>query len=191
MVALVTRGTDGAPLAIHRTFLARDGTSKAPIEPAKMMLGPCRGGAVRLGPIGDRLMVAEGIRNCALGHAGDRTSGMGRTLGLRAARARIAGGGRDVVVLADGDEPGEAAAHDAARRWKRGGWRVRIARPPRGFDVSDVLLDRTFGHVEGAARPPKPRTRSSTRSRAPGNSRSAYRRDTGPKAAAADRGLQP
>jgi putative DNA primase/helicase len=63
MVALVTRGTDGAPLAIHRTYLARDGTSKAPIEPAKMMLGPCRGGAVRLGPITDRLLVAEGIES--------------------------------------------------------------------------------------------------------------------------------
>ena len=44
MVALVTRGADNAPLAIHRTFLARDGGGKAPIDPAKMMLGPCRGG---------------------------------------------------------------------------------------------------------------------------------------------------
>jgi hypothetical protein len=44
MVALVTRGTDGVPLAIHRIYIARDGASKAPIEPAKMMLGPCRGG---------------------------------------------------------------------------------------------------------------------------------------------------
>ena len=49
MVALVTRGTDAAPLAIHRTFLARDGSGKAPVEPPKMSIGPCRGGAVRLG----------------------------------------------------------------------------------------------------------------------------------------------
>jgi hypothetical protein len=48
MVALVTRGADGTPLAIHRTFLARDGGGKAPVDPQKMMLGPCRGGAVRL-----------------------------------------------------------------------------------------------------------------------------------------------
>jgi putative DNA primase/helicase len=74
MVALVTRGAGGAPLAIHRTFLARDG-----------------------------------------------------------------------------DEPGETAAQDAARCWKRGARRVRIARPPRGFDFNDVLLGRTFGHVQGAA----------------------------------------
>ena len=47
MVALVTRGSDDAPLAIHRTFLTRNGTGIAPVEPQKMMLGPCRGGAVR------------------------------------------------------------------------------------------------------------------------------------------------
>jgi hypothetical protein len=60
MVALVTRGADGAPLAVHRN-LSRHGHTKAPVDPAKMMLGPCPGGAVRLGPIGDRVMIAEGI----------------------------------------------------------------------------------------------------------------------------------
>ena len=61
MVALVTRGHDGKPLAIHRTYLARDGIGKAPVAPQKMMLGPCRGGAVRLGQPDDVLMVGEGI----------------------------------------------------------------------------------------------------------------------------------
>ena len=42
MVALVTRGADGKPIGIHRTFLAREGTGKAPVDPVKMMLGPCR-----------------------------------------------------------------------------------------------------------------------------------------------------
>jgi putative DNA primase/helicase len=44
MVALVTPGHDGAALAMHCAFLARDGNGKAPVEPAKMMLGPCGGG---------------------------------------------------------------------------------------------------------------------------------------------------
>lgn len=48
MVGLVTRGSDDTPLGIHRTFLARNGGGKAPVDPQKMMLGPCRGGAVRL-----------------------------------------------------------------------------------------------------------------------------------------------
>jgi len=47
---------------------------------------------------------------------------------------------RDVVVLADGDDPGESAALTAARRWRREGRRVRIARPPRGLDFNDLLL---------------------------------------------------
>jgi putative DNA primase/helicase len=74
MVALVTRGVDDTPLAIHRTFIARDGQGKALVEPAKMMLGPCRGGVVRLGQPSDVLMVGEGIETClaatqATGHA--------------------------------------------------------------------------------------------------------------------------
>jgi hypothetical protein len=47
---------------------------------------------------------------------------------------------RDVIVLADGDDPGEAAARDCASRWQREGRRVRIARPPRGMDFNDLLL---------------------------------------------------
>jgi DNA primase len=53
--------------------------------------------------------------------------------------------------LADGDDPGEEAAVDAARRWKREGRTVHIARPPVGMDFNDVLLGRTAGAQEGAA----------------------------------------
>jgi DNA primase len=140
MVALVTHGVDGAPIATHRTFLARDGSGKAPVAPQRMMLGPCRGGVVRFGVPGDVLMVGEGIETClaarqATGHAAWAalsTSGL-RALGLPRDT-------RDVIVLADGDEPGEAAAQDCARRWKREGRRVRIARPPPGLDFNDLLL---------------------------------------------------
>jgi putative DNA primase/helicase len=151
MVGLVTRGTDGAPMAVHRTFLARDRGSKAPIEPAKMMLGPCRGGAVCLGPVGDRLMIAEGIETAlsAMQATGQPAWAALSTSGLRTLDLPADVG--DVVVLADGDEPGEAAARDAGRRWKREGRRVRIARPPRGFDFNDVLKGRTSCLVEDAA----------------------------------------
>ncbi len=135
MVALVTQGADDTPLAIHRTFLARDGSGKAPVYPAKMMLGPCRGGAVRLGDAGDGLMVGEGIETClaamlATGNpawAALSTSGM-RTLDLP-------GLVREVIVLADGDDAGEAAARDCALRWKRQGRRVRIDPPPLNWSI--------------------------------------------------------
>ena len=47
---------------------------------------------------------------------------------------------RDVIVLADGDEAGKAAARGAALRWKREGRRTRIAHPPDGMDFNDMLL---------------------------------------------------
>lgn len=47
MVCAVTRGTDGAFLGVHRTYLRPDGLGKAPVSPAKMSLGPCRGGVIR------------------------------------------------------------------------------------------------------------------------------------------------
>jgi hypothetical protein len=64
MVALVTRGVDNTPSGIHRIFLARDGSGKGPLDPTKMMLGPCRGGVVPLGEADEVLMVGEGIETC-------------------------------------------------------------------------------------------------------------------------------
>jgi hypothetical protein len=139
MVALVAHGVDGKPIGFHRTFLARDGSAKAPVEPTKMMFGPCCGGAVRLGLPGDVLMVGEGIETClaamqATHHpawAALSTSGL-RSLDLPREV-------RNVIVLADGDDPGDAAAQACAWRWKGEGRRVRIARPPRGMDFNDLL----------------------------------------------------
>ena len=150
MVALVTNGPDATPVAIHRTFLARNGAGKAPVDPEKMMLGPCRGGAVRLAEPRDVLMVGEGIETCLAA-----TIATGRpawaalsTSGLRA--LDLPNYLQDVIVLADGDETGEAAARDCAMRWKRQGRRVRIARPPPGMDFNDMLLNRAVAVAESA-----------------------------------------
>ena len=150
MIALVTRGSDDAPLAIHRTFLARNGAGKAPVSPQKMMLGPCRGGAVRLANASETLMVGEGIETClaAMQATGLSAWAALSTSGLCA--LHLPADIREVIVLADGDDPGEAAALDAARRWKREGRTVRVARPPPGMDFNDVLLGRHALDQEGA-----------------------------------------
>lgn len=150
MVALVLHGETGSPIAIHRTFLACDGHGKAPVDPRKMMLGPCRGGVVRLGAPGDVLMVGEGIETCLAAMqatskpawAALSTSGL-RSLDLPRAIAKV-------IVLADGDEPGEAAAQHCARRWQREGRSVRIARPPSGMDFNDLLKTGNPVVTEGA-----------------------------------------
>jgi hypothetical protein len=140
MVALVTHGVDDEPLAVHRTFLAPDGSGKASVDPQKMMLGPCRGGAVRLAPAGDVLMVGEGIETslAAMQARGLPAWAALSTSGLLA--LDLPSEVRAVIILADGDEAGKAAARGAALRWKREGRRVRIAHPPEGMDFNDMLL---------------------------------------------------
>ena len=115
MVALVTRGCSGEPVAIHRTFLTHDGSGKAPIDPQKMMLGPCRGGAVRLAQARDVLMVGEGIETClsVMRATGKPAWAALSTSGLRA--LDLPDTVREVIILADGDEAGEAACGTA---WK-------------------------------------------------------------------------
>jgi hypothetical protein len=138
---LVRNGVTGAPVAIHRTYLYRDGSDKADIEPPRLALGPCRGGAVRLADPTDVLAIGEGIEtvlswmelNDGPGWAALSTSGM-RALELPADL-------RNVIIVADGDEPGELAAQACAARWRRKGRRVRIDRPPMGFDFNDVLTE--------------------------------------------------
>ena len=150
MIALVTRGTDNEPLAIHRTFIAHNGTGKAMVESQKMMLGPCCGGAVRLAEPGDLLMIGEGIETClaAMQETGYPAWAALSTSGMRA--LDLPKSVHEVIVLADGDEPGEAAAQNCALRWKSEGRRVRIARPPKGMDFNDMLVGRVSSIVEGA-----------------------------------------
>jgi phage/plasmid primase-like uncharacterized protein len=144
LVALVV-DAEGNPLGIHRTFLRRDGTGKAAVEPAKASLGAIWGGAIRLDPPAPELAVGEGIESAA---------SAGRLLGLPAWAAISAGNlaqglalppvVRLVVLAADADPPGERAAREATLRWQAEGRRVRIARPDvEGSDFNDLLRART------------------------------------------------
>lgn len=150
MVALVTSGANDDPLAIHRTFLKSDGTAKAPVDPQKMMLGPCRGGAVKLAPASDVLMVGEGIETCL---AAMQARGLPAWAALSTSGVRsleLPSVVEEVIVLADGDDAGEQAAKQVAQRWIHEGRRVRIARPPRGYDFNDMLMGRAPDRGEAA-----------------------------------------
>ncbi|WMS41838.1 toprim domain-containing protein [Acuticoccus sp. MNP-M23] len=140
MVALITRGGDGEETAIHRTFLKADGSGKALVSPNKMMLGPSGGGAFRLANATDSVMVGEGIETCL---AVMQATGRPAWAALSTSGLRLLDLPRticDVIVLADGDPPGESAATAAARRWRAEGRSVRIARPPAGVDFNDLLI---------------------------------------------------
>jgi phage/plasmid primase-like uncharacterized protein len=140
MVALAQDVT-GAPIAVHRTYLRSDGAGKADVEPARATLGPVWGGAIRLYPAGEELVIGEGIETAA---------SAGRLLGLPAWSAISAGNlarglvlpadVQAVVIAADADEAGERAAQEAALRWHHEGKTVRIARPDKlGTDFNDLL----------------------------------------------------
>ena len=128
-------------MAIHRTFLANDGNGKAAVDTPRMTLGPCRRGAVRLAEATDQLMVGEGIETClaAMQATGQPAWAALSTAGLR--NLEIPEHVKEVIILADADLPGEEAAQYAARRWVCEGRRVRIARPPKGQDFNDLLLN--------------------------------------------------
>jgi hypothetical protein len=142
MVALVSGGVDGFSRAIHRTYLAPDGKGKAAASPQRAMLGPCRGGVVRLAQANESVMVGEGIETCfaAMQATGKPAWAALSTSGLRTLDLPLSI--RDITILADGDDAGEAAAKHAAARWVSEGRRVRIARPPGGKDFNDLLLHR-------------------------------------------------
>jgi putative DNA primase/helicase len=140
----LTQNSAGAPIAIHRTFLMRDGR-KANVEPVKASLGPTSGGAIRLQAMepDKPLVIGEGIETSA---------SAGLLLGLPAWAAISAGNlakglelppeVRRIVVAADPDEPGRNAARDAWRRWTAEERRVRIALPDGDRDFNELLQGR-------------------------------------------------
>jgi putative DNA primase/helicase len=127
---------------VHRTFLSRDGEGwkKAPVEPNKMMLGLCQGGAVRLARHGDTLMIAEGIETAAAAAQAKALPTWAALSAAGLAAVIVPDEVTDLVILADGDMAGEQAAMKAATRLWRRGRRVRIARPPPGMDFADLLI---------------------------------------------------
>ncbi len=139
MVALVTT-VDDRPVAIHRTYLRRDGTDKAPVDPDKMVLGPISGCAVRLSPATDELVVGEGIETCLSGTVifDVPTWSALSVPGLKA--LVLPSVVRRIVILADSGDEGEEAAYRAACRWRAEGRKVSIKLPDPGFeDFNDQL----------------------------------------------------
>ena len=128
---------------IHRTYLAEPGFKAFDVG-AKLMLGRCTGGAVRLSDGPGVLLVCEGIE-----------TGLSLLSGLPDSRPRIwaalsASGMAglilprqpgELVLAPDGDAPGCEAANKLAGRAYATGWRVRTMRCPDGRDWNDVLIE--------------------------------------------------
>ena len=142
MVAAVTSHNDQCVNAVHRTFLAPDGTGKANVTPAKKSLGQIGGGAVWLSPPAKVMCVAEGIETAlsCLQATGIACAAALSTGGMRKLLLPPMPLASEVIIAADNDTPGIEAAMATAQRLHHEGRRVRIATPPTpGTDFNDML----------------------------------------------------
>ena len=149
MVARVET-VDDKLCAIHRTYLDSHAPRKTGREPAKAMLGSCRGGAVRLSEGRTGLVVCEGIEtglslcDAMEGYsvwAALSTSGV---VALRLPEPKQFG--RNLLIACDGDAAGRKSGQTLAERSARSGWAVELVSAPNGQDFND-LARAGGGHV--------------------------------------------
>ncbi len=143
--ALISYVSGGDGFAVHRTYLCYDRSGKAPVTPAKAMLGRTKGGAVRLVRGQTRLVVAEGIETAlslASGLLTDRPSIWAALSASGMISLRLPSQPGRLTVAGDGDPAGRAAAEQLARRASDMGWQVSLMTAPEGKDWNDVLRER-------------------------------------------------
>ena len=129
--------------AVQVTWLAADGSDKAPVEVARKTFGPARGGAVRLAQAGELLAIAEGIETALSVQqaTGIPTWAVLGTSNL--SHVELPDAVREVIICADNDPngAGERAAIKAARRFQREGRRTRLVTAEAG-DFNDMVTVR-------------------------------------------------
>ncbi|MEJ6390471.1 DUF7146 domain-containing protein [Gymnodinialimonas ulvae] len=128
---------------VHRTFFTKKG-DRLP-KNAKMMLGPCSGGAVRLSETIGPLVLAEGIETglSLLSGLLEGPANVWATLstsGMRSLHLPPKPVGGSLIVATDGDPAGREAGAKLADRAHALGWPVSIMAAPDGQDFNDVLL---------------------------------------------------
>ena len=140
MIAQV-RGPHGERMGIHRTYLTPEGR-KADVSPNKMALGPIAEGAVRFGPDGPVICLAEGIETALSVSRASRMTTWAciSASGMRGLILPPLPVAQIVILAADNDRAGIDAAGAAAQRFEAEGRRTSIIFPKRdGEDWNDVL----------------------------------------------------
>jgi putative DNA primase/helicase len=141
LAALITDAVTREPISIHRTWITPAG--KADVDPPRLLLKdhPKKGGVVRLWPdesVGYGLAVTEGIET-ALSLAPTYCPVWSLIDASNMAAFPVLAGIESLVIGADHDQVGLAAAKTCADRWTSAGALVRVIVPPReGMDWNDV-----------------------------------------------------
>jgi hypothetical protein len=136
MIAAVTDET--GLVAVHRTFLSRDGLSLSSRQPARAALGSLGSGLVRLVSASNRLGLAEGIETAL---SASRLFGVPcwATLGAeRFKRITLPASVTEIILFLDHDAAGHQAETVARERFA--GRRIEARYPAQpGADWNDVL----------------------------------------------------
>jgi DNA primase len=135
LIAIVTDAA-GELVALQRTYLTEDGRKAKTTDPkgkVKYSLGNVIGGSVQLGPPSASILVCEGLEDGLT-----LAQGLGRSVWVAAGTSMMPAMifppvVRSVVIGADGNAPGEAAAQKAAEAYAASGLSVRIMRPTPPF----------------------------------------------------------
>ena len=126
-------------VGVHRTYVAEPGVKA--FDNAKMMLGRCAGGAVRLSGGPGPLVVAEGLETALslLSGLTDINPRVWAALSTSGMAGLLLPPELGKLVLApDGDEAGRKAANKLADRATLTGWRVRVMDCPDKADWNDI-----------------------------------------------------
>lgn len=151
---------------IHRTFLQKVTADEAPeaaramerlglptkygvvvkarVKAAKKMAGVSKGGAIRLAPVGEKLIIAEGIETAFSVMPALKLPAWAAMSLTNLAEQVIPPEVQEVLLCADGDNKDKEAAERqlqlAVRAYQKQGVNVRVMRAPDGMDFNDVLL---------------------------------------------------
>jgi putative DNA primase/helicase len=145
VAAMISSG--GQFVGIHRTYLADDCAAKAQVKCPKMLLGPCRGSAVRLAEADEEIAVAEGIETALTVQQAIAVSTWAATSAsfVRVLELPPLPVAAKVTIYADHEPPGIDAARVAGRRWVREGREVRLTMPKNSdTDFNDIIRNGTF-----------------------------------------------
>lgn len=145
MIAPLIR-PDGVVLALHRTYLTADG-SKAPVPTAKKLTGaagPLAGACIPLhDPQRGVIGIAEGIETAQAAHLASGLPTVAAYCAGNVAAYTWPPGVRRIVVFADADPAGAAAAQSLKARAIRAGLSVAVMTPATpGADWCDVWAQR-------------------------------------------------
>ena len=147
LLAAVAHYPEQTVTAVLRIYLAPDGQGKAPVANPKMMLGKCSGGAIRLAPVTEELILCEGLEDGLTLMAALKKPVWvaGSASMLETIKLPDLPLARTVYLAQDNDEAGERAMQKLGSRLQAEGREIRILKPPHPYkDFNEILQDQTL-----------------------------------------------